>query len=168
MSEKNQAAAPGSADAGRRYPVRPVLGVGAVILQVGEDQRRILLVERGNPPLVGLWSLPGGGVETGERLEEAIVREVSEETGLQVTPDSIAMVFERIIRDDLGGCEYHYVLIDFFCTIQNGDLCAGSDSRSVAWFEINDLPGLPMTEGTLEVIQSCCASRETRPHVTRP
>lgn len=168
MSEKNQAADTGPADAGRRYPVRPVLGVGAVILQREDETRRILLIERGNPPLAGLWSLPGGGVETGERLEEAIVREVSEETGLDVTPDSIATVFERIIRDELGDCEYHYVLVDFFCTIKGGDLCAGSDSRSVAWFDINALPGLPMTEGTLQVIQSCCASRDTRPHVTRP
>jgi 8-oxo-dGTP diphosphatase len=157
----------GAAD-GRRYPVRPVLGVGAVIIEEEADRRRILLVERGKPPLVGLWSLPGGGVETGERLEDAIVREVLEETGLQVTADSIATVFERIIPDDLGSCEYHYVLIDFFCRIEGGDLRAGSDSRNAGWFDINALSELPMTEGTLEVIQSCCASRDTRPHVTRP
>jgi len=152
----------------RRYPVRPVLGVGAVILDENGERRRVLLIERGKPPLVGLWSLPGGGVETGERLEEAIVREVREETGLEVTADSIATVFERIIPDDLGGCEYHYVLIDFFCTIRGGDMQAGSDSRNVAWFDIDSLGWLPMTEGTLQVIQSCCKNRNTHPHVTRP
>lgn len=168
MSESNRASEADLAHGSRRYPVRPVLGVGAIILAENHDRRRVLLVERGNPPLAGLWSLPGGGVETGERLEEAVVREVLEETGLHVTPDSIATVFERIIRDDLGGFEYHYVLIDFFCTIQSGKLHAGSDSRNAAWFDIGALSSLPMTEGTLPVIQACCASRDTRPHVTRP
>ena len=167
MGESNRVSA-ADLDGSRRYPVRPVLGVGAVILEEIGNQRRVLLVERGNPPLAGLWSLPGGGVETGERLEEAIVREVLEETGLQVTPESIATVFERIIRDDLGGFEYHYVLIDFFCNIQGGKLLAGSDSRNAAWFDIDALSSLPMTEGTLQVIHECCASRDTRPHVTRP
>ncbi len=148
--------------------MRPVLGVGAVILDESGEHRRVLLVERGNPPLAGLWSLPGGGVETGERLEEAVAREVLEETGLEVTPDSIATVFERIICDDLGGFEYHYVLIDFFCTIRSGKLRAGSDSRRVGWFDINELSSLPMTDGTSQVIQACRLSRDTRPHVTRP
>ncbi len=149
---------------GRQYPARPVLGVGALIL----DGSRVLLVERGKSPLVGYWSLPGGAVETGEHLEQALVREVFEETGLAVTADEIATVFERIMRDSGGACEYHYVLIDFYCTIRGGDLRPGDDSKSVDWFEIDSLGALPITEGTRELIQACCSRRATHPYVTRP
>jgi len=148
----------------RRYPARPVLGVGALILEGG----RVLLVERGRAPLAGLWSLPGGGVETGESLEHALTREVVEETGLTVQTGDIATVFERIMPDATGACEYHYVLIDFYCTVQSGELRPGDDSNAVRWFEITSLPSLPMTAGTREVIEACCTSRVTHPRVTRP
>jgi ADP-ribose pyrophosphatase YjhB (NUDIX family) len=148
----------------RRYPARPLLGVGALIF----DGSRVLLVERGRPPLAGEWSLPGGVVETGERLEEAVVREVWEETGLTVETASIATVFERIMLDDTEGCEYHYVLIDFYCTVLGGDLRPGDDSRRVAWVEIDSLADLRMTAGTPEVIETCRANRITHPFVARP
>jgi len=148
----------------RRYPTRPVLGVGAIIL----DNSRVLLVERGRPPLTGYWSLPGGVVEAGERLEDALIREVREETGLTVDIGPIATVFERIMPDANGACEYHYVLVDFYCTIAHGELCAGDDSTEAAWFPIESLRSLHMTEGTREVIEACCARRATQLHVTRP
>lgn len=148
----------------RRYPARPVLGVGALIF----DQARVLLIERGREPLAGYWSLPGGAVETGERLEDAVVREVFEETGLETAVGPIATVFERIMPDAAGGCEYHYVLIDFYCTVRSGELRPGDDSKRVAWFEIDSLASLPMTQGTREVIGDCRDSPLTRPDVTRP
>lgn len=148
----------------RQYPARPLLGVGALIF----DGPRILLVERGKPPLVGYWSLPGGLVETGERLEDALAREVFEETGLHVTADSIATVFERIMPDASGSCEYHYVLIDFYCSVVGGNLRPGDDSKRTEWFQLDALDNLRLTAGTLDVIRACCARAATHPHVTRP
>ncbi len=152
-------------DAGsRRYPVRPVVGVGALIL----DADRVLLVERGNAPLKGYWSLPGGCVESGERLEDAVIREVFEETGLTVTADSLATVFERIMPDEHKRCEYHYVLVDFYCTITGGRLRPGDDSHDVRWFPLDSLGNLLLTEGTREVVETCARHRGVHPVVTRP
>jgi 8-oxo-dGTP diphosphatase len=148
----------------RRYPPRPVLGVGALLL----DDRRVLLVERGREPLAGYWSLPGGAVETGERLEDALAREVFEETGLRVRADCIATVFERIMPDASGACEYHYVLIDFYCTILDGEPRPGDDSAQVAWFPVDSLAGLLLTEGTRKVIEACVTRPPMHPFVTRP
>jgi len=150
--------------ANRHYPSRPVVGVGALIY----DGDRILLVERGNPPLQGYWSLPGGGVEAGERLEDALVREVLEETGLDVSADSLATVFERIISDPDGRCEYHYVLIDFYCTILGGELRPGDDSRDVRWFALPALEQLMLTAGTRDVVLACRARAATKLLISRP
>ena len=148
----------------RQFPARPILGVGALIFEEG----RVLLIERGKPPLVGYWSLPGGVVETGERLEDALIREVFEETGLRVSVDSIATVFERIMPNATGVCEYHYVLIDFYCTVLGGELRPGDDSRQAAWRDITALDGILLTEGTREVIGACCTRPSTYSYVTRP
>lgn len=141
---------------GRRYPRYPLLGVGALIL----DRDRILMAERGGEPLKGWWSIPGGLVETGESLEEAICREVREETGLRVRPLGVVKIFERIMRDAKGAAEYHYVLIDYFCRMTGGVLRAGDDVSRVEWVRSRDLPRMHITEGTLGVIEK--AFRERR------
>ena len=133
----------------RRYPKRPIIGVGALVFQRG----RILLVERGHEPLKGYWSLPGGALETGERLVEGLRREVMEETGLIVEPGAVFEIFERIMEDKKGRPEYHYVLLDYICKVKGGTLAAGSDSSAAAWFSRAKLKGLLLTEGTLAVIE---------------
>jgi len=123
--------------------------VGAIILK----RNRVLLVERGRSPLKGYWSLPGGVLETGERLEEGVCREVLEETGLIVKPLRVVEIFERIIRDRSGQPEYHYVLIDYVCRVQGGALKAQDDVRRAEWVSRSGLSGYKITEGTLPVIE---------------
>jgi ADP-ribose pyrophosphatase YjhB (NUDIX family) len=125
------------------------LGVGAIIL----DGSRVLLVERGKEPLKGWWSLPGGVLETGERLEDGIRREVREETGLVVQPLAVVEIFERILRDAAGRAEYHYVLIDYLCRTAGGELCAADDVCAAAWVPRSELRRRKLTEGTFGVIE---------------
>lgn len=133
----------------RQYPDRPILGVGALIFR-GD---RILLVERGKEPLKGYWSLPGGVVETGETLEQAVRREVTEETGLAIEILEVLEIFERIMRDATGRAEYHYVLLDYLCLSPEGEAVAASDASMVRWVREEELSGLKITEGSVPVIQ---------------
>ncbi len=133
----------------RRYPRYPLLGVGALIF----ERDRILMAQRGKPPLMGQWSLPGGLVETGESLAEAVRREVREETGLEIEPLGVLEIFERIMRNAEGTAEYHYVLIDYICRVAGGALAAGDDACGVEWVRRRDLAALDITEGTLGVIE---------------
>jgi ADP-ribose pyrophosphatase YjhB (NUDIX family) len=129
--------------------------VGALIL----DRDRILLVERGKAPLLGWWSLPGGVLEVGETLVEGVVREVMEETGLEVRPAGIVEVFERILRDGEGVPEYHYVLIDYLCRATGGSLAASSDVSRAEWVPRRRLGEYRITEGTLAVIEKAFRNR---------
>lgn len=135
----------------RRYPDRPILGVGGLIF---DQENRILLVQRGGEPLKGWWSLPGGVLETGETLAEGVRREVLEETGLHVEPVQLLTIFERIIPDAEGRPEYHYVLADYICRVTGGTPCPADDCAAIRWASQDELPSIePLTEGTLGVIQ---------------
>ena len=133
----------------RRYPPRPVLGVGAVIFA---PDGRVVLVRRGHEPLVGTWTLPGGAVETGETLEEAVVREVLEETGLVVRPDAILEVVEHMERDETGAILFHFVIVDFLCEWRSGALAAGSDAGDAILVDCDDLERPDVTPKTRDVI----------------
>lgn len=97
-----------------------------------------------------------------------MAREVREETGLEVEVGSIATVFERIMRDETGACEYHYVLIDFYCSVTGGTLQAGDDSKQVCWRDLDDLESIQLTAGTRDVLEACRNGSLTVPRVTRP
>ena len=133
----------------RRYPDRPILGVGALIFH--DDC--VLLVERAKEPLKGYWSLPGGVVEVGETLEQAIRREVREETGLEIEIVEILEVFERITPDAGGRPEYHFVLIDYLCRASDRTACPASDVARVAWVRRDEIARYRITEGTPPLIE---------------
>jgi 8-oxo-dGTP diphosphatase len=136
----------------REYPDAPIAGVGAVIVRRGTDgEKQVLLIRRAHEPLKGEWSLPGGAIELGETLEDAIRREVGEETGLVVEPVAIVEAFDRISRDESGGVRYHYVLVDFLCRIVSGSLSCATDALEGRWAGADELDGL--TPLTVEVIR---------------
>ncbi len=132
--------------------------MGAIVLR----RESVLLVERGREPLKGFWSLPGGLVETGEKLDAAVRREIFEETGLRIQPVSVFEPFERIMYDESGRPEYHYVLIDYLCRVVGGDLCAGDDVSRVEWVRRVNLTGYRLTEGTLAMIEKAFDARRKR------
>jgi 8-oxo-dGTP diphosphatase len=146
----------------RRYPEHPLLGVGALIFTSSGRRGPILLVERGGHPLKGYWSLPGGLVETGEKLEDAVRREILEETGLQIQPVSRFEIFERIMYDASGRAEYHYVLADYICKVVGGALRAGDDVSRAEWVRRSELDNYRITEGTREVIERVYDNRDAR------
>jgi len=114
----------------REFPEAPLLGVGAVIV----DQGRVLLVRRGNEPMKGHWTLPGGLLELGEPLTGGVVREVREETGLTVEPVELVELLDRIHREG-ERVRYHYVIADYLCRVTGGTLEAASDADAVRWVE---------------------------------
>jgi 8-oxo-dGTP diphosphatase len=141
----------------RRYPDRPFLGVGAIIIDAG----RVLLCRRGKQPYLGYWSLPGGAVELGEPVAEALRREVREETGLEVAIVRLAEIYERITPDVEGRTEYHYVLLDYLCRVESGTLVAGDDAAEVRWFARAELASLEMTPDSLPVIERALKTHES-------
>lgn len=126
----------------RKYPVCPLIGVGALI-QRGDE---IVVVKRENEPAKGLWSIPGGLLELGERVYDGVKREVKEETGLDVEINRLLDVIDNIVYDDDGKICYHYVLIDYLCSSSHGDLKAATDVKEAQWVKLKDLNHLPTTK----------------------
>jgi 8-oxo-dGTP diphosphatase len=139
-------------------PPAPVVGVGGVVVRDG----RALLIRRGKEPLYGRWVVPGGTVELGETLEEALVREMEEETGLRVEPVEVLTVFDRIDRDG-GRVSYHYVIVDFLCRWRSGDARAASDALDVAWVSAEELPRYDLPAKALDVVRDALGRAAARP-----
>lgn len=134
----------------REYPERPLVGVGAIIVNAG----KVVLVKRGRAPLLGEWSIPGGLLEIGETLRQGAEREAREETGLEVRAAELLGVFERLVPDDEKRTRYHYVLVDFLCEVISGDLRASGDADDARWFSPSEIGGLPLPEDTAAVIRT--------------
>ncbi len=122
----------------REYPASPVAGVAAVVFRGFE----VLLVRRGNEPSKGKLGIPGGVVELGETAEEAVVREVGEETGIRVKPRRVLDVLDSIVRDGESGIRFHYVLLEFLCEPLGGELRASSDVSDALWAPLERLEEL--------------------------
>jgi 8-oxo-dGTP diphosphatase len=163
----------------REFPKAPIVGVGAIIL----DGNRVLLVRRGQEPLKGEWSLPGGALELGETLEDGIRREVVEETGLEVRVLGLVEVLDKIVRvqptplagsnsttaEDLAAVRFHYVLVDYLCEVTGGNLFPASDADDVRWVAHEELDShgiyrlAPVTAAVVERAFGLAQASATRP-----
>ncbi|MBS7645362.1 MAG: NUDIX hydrolase [Candidatus Bathyarchaeia archaeon] len=148
---------------GREYPARPMVGVGALIM----EDNRILLVKRRFEPGRGLWSIPGGLVELGEPVEEAVKREVREETGIEVELDGLLDVVDNIIFDEDGRVRFHYVLIDYLAHPVGGALSRSSrEVVDLRWIEVNRVSRYRVTK-TLKRLIDKINQRNGASHLSR-
>jgi len=138
---------------GRSYPSRPYLAVSAAIIRDG----KVLIVRRARPPAYGVFTLPGGGVEAGETLHAAIIREVREETALAIEPLALAGYREVIGRDGDDKVERHFVILPFAARWIAGEVVLNEELAEARWLVPADLAGLKTTEGLAEIIHAAFA-----------
>ena len=131
------------------YPDRPQVAVGAIVIR----DNKVLLVKRRQPPGEGLWAIPGGRVELGETLKEAVEREVREETQVAIRPRHPVYTFEVIERDNDGRIRFHYVIVDLIADYVSGEPKPGDDACEARWVTSKDLDDLPASQTTREVLR---------------
>ena len=137
----------------RTYPTRPFLAVSAAIFRDG----RVLIVRRARPPAHGLYTLPGGGVELGETLEQAVIREVREETALDVMPVELVGFRQAITRDGEGRVERHFVILPFAARFLGGNVALNEELAEAHWLDPKALGALKTTEGLAEIVAAAAA-----------
>jgi 8-oxo-dGTP diphosphatase len=140
----------------REYPNAPVVGVGAVIVRDG----RVLLIQRGNEPNRGYWSIPGGVVELGETLAAAASREVREECGLEVEVQDVLTTLDLIQRDAQGRIRYHYVLLDLRARYVSGEAIPNTDALDVRWVGVAELDGMDLIPRLLPILHKALRERQ--------
>jgi ADP-ribose pyrophosphatase len=119
-----------------------MVGVGAVLVHDG----KILLVKRGTQPGKHQWTIPGGLVNLGETVHDAVVREVQEESNLDVTVHSLIDVVDNVITGETGKLRFHFIILDFFVHLLGGTLQAGSDALAVRWVPLANVEEYDLTE----------------------
>jgi 8-oxo-dGTP diphosphatase len=134
----------------REYPSRPIVGIGVVVLK----RDAVLLIQRGKPPNMGSWSLPGGAQELGETCEAAARRELEEETGLEVGELTLAACFDSIRHDEAGQIHYHYTIIDYAARWEHGDPRPGGDVTRARFVALNGLEEYNLTGAAHDVIRT--------------
>ncbi|MGH9434634.1 MAG: NUDIX hydrolase [Terriglobia bacterium] len=132
----------------REFPQLPILCVGGVVIR----KASVLLIRRSKPPHQGEWTVPGGMVEVGERLEAAVRREIREETGLRVEPLRFLALFERIVRDK-SRVRFHYIVADYLCAAKAGRVSHASDAADARWVQRNDLDQFHLQPKARQVIR---------------
>ena len=135
-------------DSARTYPTRPYLAVSAAIFRDG----RVLIVRRARPPAHGLYTLPGGGVEIGETLEQALIREVREETALDIAPVGLVGFREAIARDGAGRIERHFVILPFAARWIGGEILLNEELAEARWLAPAEVSSLKTTEGLADIV----------------
>lgn len=135
-------------DNARIYPTRPYLAVSAAIFRDG----RVLIVRRARPPAHGLYTLPGGGVELGETLEQAVIREVREETALDIAPVDLVGYRQAIARDDAGRIERHFVILPFAARFIGGEILLNEELAEAHWLAPAEISSLKTTEGLAQIV----------------
>jgi ADP-ribose pyrophosphatase YjhB (NUDIX family) len=132
----------------RAYPDRPYLAVSAAIIRDG----RILVARRARGPALGVWTLPGGVVEAGETLTEALVREVTEETGIAIEPVALAGHREVVVRDEGGRVSRHFVILCFASRWLEGEPRLNEELDEARWLRPAELKDLKTTDGLAEIV----------------
>ncbi|MBI1777420.1 MAG: NUDIX hydrolase [Proteobacteria bacterium] len=143
----------------REYPSRPWVGIGVVVLRRSE----VLLVQRGKPPRLGQWGLPGGAQHVGETVFEAASREVLEETGVEIEPKAIVTAIDSISRDEAGRVRYHYTLVEVVADWRAGEAAARDDAAAAKWVTVDAIETLGMWSETVRVIGLAQSLRRTLP-----
>ena len=137
----------------RKYPVRPHVGVGILLIR----ENALLLVKRKYDPDAGYWSIPGGHLELGERTEDAAEREGFEETGYKVKVSRLAGIIDKIMYDNEGSIEYHYVLINYFVEQVEGNMdqapIPDSDALEARFVKFNELKNYKLTNSLVELLK---------------
>ena len=137
----------------RAYPDRPYLAVSAAIIRNG----KVLVVRRARKPALNLYTLPGGAVELGETLHEAVTREVREETALAIEPIALAGTRDVIVRDAQGRIERHFVILCFAARWLSGEPKLNEELDDARWLKPTELAGLKTTDGLAEIVASAFA-----------